>query len=512
MSRIVPPLTFLLVLALAPAAHAGWFAADPIDGPADIGAVAIDLGLEDTGALAYVKAGQAWTSAMSRGTWTAPAAIGGAGATEVAVAAGARGRTAVAWIENGNVFGAATGGQATPLSAGGGATGLSIDIGVNGVAYAVWSQAGNVLAARMERAAWTPVPSALDTAPPASAGEGASRPRVAVAADGSALVVWGEAGPDGRTHVIARRIYGTTLSSLPQDATLSGAFEGQAVGSADSPDVDVEYDRSFAWVVFRQDVGGRSRSIARRLRASTFEPPQAIDAGLESGAPRVAISGSGAGHAVASAGGGAMGSLLNDDLFQPAARVDVSGGVSSSRVAFSDRDNAAVAWRAGADASAVVRARITDSEGAFGPETLLTPPQLGPVPPEGFAAGSNRIGDVAVAIVQGAPGARVVGIAMHDLPPARPILRRMRRTVGPRPLVRWNAGQEFLGAQTYRVLIDGRQVATTAKRRYRTRRLRRGQHRVQVIGVDPRGQASTLSRSQRFTVRAKKKRSRRDRG
>jgi hypothetical protein len=512
MTRILPLLTCLLVLALAPAAHAGWFAAQPIDGPADIQAVAVDLGLETTGALAYVKAGQAWTSAMRRGIWSTPVAVGGAGATEVAVAAGARGRAAVAWIENGNVVGAVMGGPATPLSAGGGATGLSVDIGVNGVAYAVWSQAGNVLAARLEGSVWTPVPSALDIAIAAPAGEGASRPRVAVAADGSALVVWGEAGLDGRTHVIARRIYGTALSSLPQDATISGTFEGQAVGSADSPDVGVEYDRSFAWVVFRQDVGGRSRSFARRLRASTFEPPQAIDAGLDSGAPRIAISGAGAGHAVTSAGGGAVAALLRDDAFQSAARLDAGGGVSTSRVAFSNRDNAAVAWRAGADASAVVRARISYSDGAFGPETLLTPPELGPVAPEGLAAASNRIGDVAVAVVQGAPGARHVAIAMHDLPPARPVLRRMKRIVGPRPLVRWNAGQEFLGPQTYRVVIDGRQVATTAKRRYRTRRLRRGVHRVQVIGVDPRGQASTLSRSKRFTVRAKKRRSRRDRG
>jgi hypothetical protein len=55
------------------------------------------------------------------------------------------------------------------------------------------------------------------------------------------------------------------------------------------------------------------------------------------------------------------------------------------------------------------------------------------------------------------------------------------------------------------VLIDGRQVATTPRTRYRSKRLRPGRHRVQVIGVDRRGQASTLSRSQRFTVRKRKR-------
>ena len=101
-----------------------------------------------------------------------------------------------------------------------------------------------------------------------------------VAADGSALVVWGEAMPDGRTHVIARRIYGTSLSALPQDATLP---EG---GSADSPEVDIEYDRTYAWVAFRQDVGGVSRSFARQLRASSFQAPIALDAGVASSQSR----------------------------------------------------------------------------------------------------------------------------------------------------------------------------------------------------------------------------------
>jgi hypothetical protein len=378
-------------------------------------------------------------------------------------------------------------------------------MGVNGVAYAVWSQAGHVRAARLEGNSWTLVPAALDINLAASAGEGAARPRVAVAADGSALVAWGEAGADGRMHVFVRRIYGATLSSIPQDATLN-TFEGFAAGSADSPDVDVEYDRSFAWVVFRQEVGGRARSIARRLRASTFEPPQAIDGGVTSGEPRIAISGSGAGHAVATASGTAVGAGLSDDLFRPGARLDAGGAVWSSLVTFSDRDNAAVAWRAGDDAAAVVRGRISDSDGRFGAEAVLSRADLGTVPQGAFAASSNRIGDVAVAIVQGAPGARHVGIAMHDLPPARPVLRRLPRTVGRRPLIRWNAGQEFLGAQTYRVLIDGRQVATTRKRRYRPRPLRRGRHRVQVIGVDRVGQASTRSRAQGFTVRFRKRR------
>jgi hypothetical protein len=506
MTRTLPLLTALLFVAFAPAAHAGWFAAEPVDGPADIDRFAIDMGREETGGLAYVKrdAGGArvWLSVLTGGAWAAPGPISAPGASEVAVAAGERGRLVVAWIENGDVLGALVGGGATRLSAGGGASGLAIEIGVTGVAYAVWTQGGDVRAARLEGATWQAVPEPLDVNPAAAAGQGASRPRVAVAADGSALVVWGEAGADGRTHVIARRLYGTTRSALPVDAT-ADTFEGFAAGSADSPEVDMEYDRSFAWVVFRQDVGGRSRSLARRLRASTFEPPQAIDGGITSGTPRVGLSGLGIGHGATAAGGTIVSAPIRDDAFQAPARLDAGGFASNPVVTFSERDDAAVVWQS-ADA---VRGRISPSEGRFGPEAVLSNPQLGPVAADTLAASSNRLADVAVGMLQGAPGARHLAVAWHDRPPSRPVLSRVRRVVGARPTFRWNAGLDVIGAQTYRVRIDGRRVATTPRTRYRSQRLRRGRHRVQVVGVDRRGQASSVSRSKSFTVRTGRRRS-----
>jgi hypothetical protein len=507
MTRFLPLLTALAFLALAPAAHAGWFAAEPVDGPAGIDRLAIDIGREETAGVAYVKrdAGGArvWLSVLAGGAWGAPAPISGPGVSDVAVAAGERGRLAVAWIENGDVIGALAGGAATRLSTGGGASGLAIEIGVTGVVYAVWAQGGDVRAARLDGATWTAVPEPLDVNPAAAAGEGASRPRVSVAADGSAIVVWGEAFPDGRTHVIARRLYGTTRSALPVDATVD-TLDGFAAGSADTADVDVEYDRSFAWVVFRQDVGGRSRTMARRLRASTFEPAQAIDGGITSTAPRVAMSGLGLGHGVAAANGTIMSAAIRDDVFQAPVRLDAGGFASNPQVLFSERDDTAVAWVS----AEAVRARIAPSEARFGPEAVLSRPDLGPVAPDSLAASSNRVADVVVAMLQGAPGARHVTVAWHDRPPSRPVLARVKRITGARPTFRWNPGLDFIGAQTFRVLIDGRQVATTPRTRYRSRRLRRGRHRVQVIGVDRRGQASTVSRSQRFTVRTKRRRSR----
>jgi hypothetical protein len=506
MTRSVPLLTCLILLVLAPAANAAWFPAEPLDGPAAIERVDVDMGHEDTGGVVYVKGGQAWVSVLTAGAWGAPGAISGPGTTEAVVAAGQAGRVAVAWIENGTVFGAVVGAPPVALSSPGGASGLAIDLGINGVAYAVWSQAGDVRAARLEGSAWQAVPAPLDIEPVAAAGEGTARPRVAVAADGSALVVWGEERPPSRTRVFVRRVYGTALSSIPQDAT-PDTVDGLATGSADLPDVDVEYDRSFAWVVFRQEVGGRTRSLARRLRASTFEAPVAIDGGATSGEPRIALSGSGEGHGVAVASDRTVvGAALRDDAFQAPARLDAFGFASEPRVTFSERDDTAVVWRAGADPGAIVRARLAPAEAPFGAEAVLSRPDLGTVPAGALAVSSNRVADVAVAMIQGPPtqpGARYVAIAMHDLPPSRPVLTAPRSYGPVRPLIEWNAGLDLMGPQTFKVLIDGREVATTAKTSLRApRRLRAGAHRVQVIGVDRRGQQSTVSRSRRVRVDA----------
>jgi hypothetical protein len=485
-------LACVMTLAPATAADGRWFAAETVDGPGAIERPVVDLAREGGGGLVYVKAGQAWLSRLQNGAWTTPVAIGGAGATEAVVAAGEHGRLVVAWVQGGVVYGAAAGAAPVALS-GPGSSGLAIDLGVNGVAYVVWTQAGDVRAARLD-AVWKPVPQPLDIDPAQAAGSGVSRARVAVAADGSAVVVWGESLPDGRTHVFARRIYDTTLSVLPRDASLAGP----GAGPADSPEVDVEYDRSYAWVAFRQDLGGASRAIARRLRASTFQEAYALAPGAAA-QPHLAMSSGGIGHGVGvTADGRLFGAPLRDDRFGPPVPADTVGGVSSAAVATSERSDSALIWRAGPEASAIVRGRIAPEEGRMrGVATLAR----GPVPAGPLSASSDRIGNVAVAIVQGAPGARSVGVAMHDLPPSRPALRSLRSVVGRRPLIRWRPGQEFVGRQRFRVLIDGRAVKTTGRTSYRARRLRRGRHRVRVVALDRRGQRSPASRRDTFRVR-----------
>jgi hypothetical protein len=496
MRRILSILSLALFLTATAPAQARWFPLDPVD-TGDVQRPVVDLGIEEGGGLVYVKTdgggSRAWLSRLASRGWTQPAALSGPGATEAAVAAGERGRLAAAWIQDGIVYGALVGAPATPLSAGGGAQGLAMEMGVNGVAYAVWAQNGDVRAARLSDSTWEAVPSPVDVDPARAAGAGALRPKVAVAADGSALVVWGEVFADGSTHVLARLIYGTTLSALPQDATLAG-------GSADSPEVDIEYDRSYAWVAFRQDAGGASRSFARRLRASTFEAPFPLDGGNASAGPAIAMSSSGTGHAVSVAGGLLLGAPLRDDAFSAARRTDRGGAVTNAVLATSERNDTAVAWRAGADANAVVRARLAPDGGRLRGTALLSRGRLGPVAPGALSASSNRIGDVAVAFVQGAPGARSVGAAMYDLPPSAPTLRNLPDVVGRRVLVRWTPGQHFGGPQRYRVLVGGRVAGTTSGTSLSVR-LRPGKHRISVVGVDRRGQRSERARRQTVVVR-----------
>jgi hypothetical protein len=455
-------LAVLLLLVAAPAAEARWFDFQRIDGPGASRPV-VDLGIEEGGGLTYVKSGRIWLSRLGTRGWTRPAALSAGATTDAAVAAGDRGRLAAAWIQDGNVTGTLVGAPATPLSAGGGAADLQLEMGAGGVAYAVWTQAGDVRAARLHESSWEPVPAPLDIDPARSAGE----PSVAVAADGSALVAWSEAG-----HVFARRIYGTALSTIPQDA-----------GVGDSPEVDIEYDRSYAWVAFRQGV----HSVARRLRASTFERPYALDRGIESGVPDVSMSSSGTGHGVAvTATGWLVGAPLREDRFRTAGRLDRAGGVTAAVLASSERDDSAVAWLAGS----VVRGRLLPDGGRPGGIAVLGRAAAGPL-----SASSNRIGDTAVAFVAGG----AAGVAMFDNPPSAPTLRDLPGIVGRRVLVRWVPGQEFGGRQRFHVLVDGRRRATSGGSTARVR-LPGGRHRITVVAVDRRGQRSR-SRPQTVFVR-----------
>src|SRR5439155_11029894 len=114
----------------------------------------------------------------------------------------------------------------------------------------------------------------LDVDASQPAGDTASRrPVVAVSADGTGIAAWGERNAtDGRDHVYARRLFNASISTAPQDLTLSD-YQGHAAGDASLPDVDIEDDSSYAWVVFRQTLDGTPRAVARRLVGSALPDP-----------------------------------------------------------------------------------------------------------------------------------------------------------------------------------------------------------------------------------------------
>src|SRR5215210_7410723 len=121
---LVPIVSLLALAATAPAAQARWFAAEPVDGPAPITALGgVSLGRDGDGGVVYVKQeGDNPAGYLARfvdGDFGAPERLAGAdGVSDIAVAAGDKGRLALVWVSNGNVFGAVADGSAgAPLSA-----------------------------------------------------------------------------------------------------------------------------------------------------------------------------------------------------------------------------------------------------------------------------------------------------------------------------------------------------------------------------------------------------------
>ncbi|HEX8104128.1 MAG TPA: hypothetical protein VF533_16025, partial [Solirubrobacteraceae bacterium] len=347
---------------------------------------------------------------------------------------------------------------------------------------------------RLEALTWEPVGPPLDVDPARAAGEGPGRPRVAVSAEGNAVVVWGEAGGDGRRHVFGRRITGLVPSAFPQEVSLPD-LGGAAGGDADAADVDIEDDGSYAWVAFRQAFGGVSHTVARRLVGSQFEAPVALDGGQESTAPRFDMNGRGIGYAVAAGPGGAVlgAELTKFDAFANFARVDAGGtsGVPAPVVATSERRQEAIAWRADAGGTTAVLARYRVDEAPFEPEFLLSRPEWGPAG-ERLELSTSKSGDMAATFLQGGMADRRLVVGVYDKPPAKPIGQttdnwRKRQ----QPVLKWRIGGELWGPQVFKVLIDGVEVASTSgEKAIPPAPLPDGVHRWVVASVDRRGQVS----------------------
>ena len=243
MRRRLPLIVLLLALVVPASAQAGTFPGDPIDGPAaGLRLADLDLARDGTGGVAYVRPEGVFVSRFIGGKFQAPEGLGPGGAgAGAAVAAGSNGRLAVVFSSGGLVYASLKVAGDQPWSAPvllGAGTDPAADMSINNVAYASFTQAGNVVVARLDRRtnAWALLPIQADVEPGANAGTGVLRSKVAVSADGVGIITWGEQGVDGRTHVLARKVFGMSLSTAPQDLTLPTG------GSADTPEVDAEDD------------------------------------------------------------------------------------------------------------------------------------------------------------------------------------------------------------------------------------------------------------------------------
>jgi hypothetical protein len=511
MRRRIAVLAVVVPLVLPAAAGAatagGFFAGEPVDGPsADIQSLGdLDVARDGTGALAYVKRvngiDHVFVSRLSGGAFQPPeqvdAGLGGAGSQPV-VAASDGGRLVVAFVSGGGVFSvvrpAGAPGYAAIQQIATTGSDPDVEMSINGVAYLSWTSGGDVNAARLERngTAFNGVPGPLDITQADTAGTGTGRSKVAVAADGVATVVWGEAG-----HVYARRIFELRLSTAPQDLG----------DNADEPDISSEDDSSFAWTIFRQN----GQAIARRLVGSQFDPPVVIEGGEAAEAPRVAISGRGIGYA--GVGGastlGAYGAVLKDDVFNPGLAVGGGFGAPPLPVpAVAENGDGLVAFQQGDPSGGrSIHARPYDYVPASrtvtppGPDATLSNPALGATDASrGLAAAADRAGDVAVAFVQGdGDGRQIVAGSFDRAPGAFRANTTTKWRKFARPPLKWGTSFELWGPLTYRVEIDGVAVAQTTSTGVTVPgRVADGLHRWRVVAIDRRGQtAATPSRNLR---------------
>jgi hypothetical protein len=308
---------------------------------------------------------------------------------------------------------------------------------------------------------------------------------------------------DGRSHVVARRINGQTISPVPTELGVD-QLDGRPGGSADAPQAVVQSDSSFGQVVFRQafvDNGvTQTRALARRMRGSAFEPPVPLDGqtwpAQDVGPPSVVLSGGGTGFAAAPWLAGisfARGINAKGEWNQFPTRLDSAPVPMPGRVpVFYSEDKHGIARFPGVDG--MIHAReITGI--AFGGEPVITKPDFGPVDwPAGVVVGGDRYYNGAVVAIQGTGADRRLVATISDRPPGgfSPDSHSQVWYSQTPSRLSWYAPNETWGGLRYTLEVDGEPVATTTKTSYPTDGLRLGPgvHLWRVVATDLRGQTS----------------------
>jgi len=515
-----PILAALTATLLVPAsADAAFFAGEVIDGPnADLVSVGdVDISREGTGGVVFVKREggieRAYLSQITDGGLGQPGRIDpglGAPASQPVLAASTNGRMAVAFVAGDTLWTSIKkkdqAGFTPPLAvATGGISNPSIDMSINGATYVSYTQSGDVKVARSNRddPNFAVLPAPVDVNPGQPAGVGGNdRSRVVVSADGTALVVWGENGTDGRNHVFARRLFELRLSTAPQDLTLNDA----GAGSADRPEVDIEDDSSYAQVTFRQRIGDAPRIFMRRLVGSAFNAPEAIDNGAFGTSGRVDLTGRGEGlFGVSRVGGGITGGTIFNNKISGIGPQDPGGTTIEAQAipAVGENEDGVISWLHGTEGNATVRGKSFEGVEflkATG-EAVLSKPEFGPVrTQDGFDAAASRAGDVIAVFLQGGDTDKRLVAGVFDKPPTR---ISGSNTTKVRKLTRlsWAPSLNLFGAPFYRVVVDGKQLADTQQTQFipQPGQIPDGTHNWQIFIRDRRGQ-EVVSRTRQLRV------------
>jgi hypothetical protein len=251
--------------------------------------------------------------------------------------------------------------------------------------------------------------------------------------------------------------------------------------------------------VYREQFAGQTHAVGRRLVGGTFDPPVAIDGqpvpgGDGVGPPRVEIDARGNGYGASATSLTAMGAVIHDDVFHPAVPLGPTVATAGFPVpAVDEGGDGLIAWQ---NADFTIHARRYDNNPASRspqapqPDAALSSLAGGSSDASsGLEAAANRLGDVAIAFVQGAPGARWIMVASFDRAPARFTLTSGTswRNISSAPL-RWSPSTELWGAVTYRLEVDGRVAAQTGATQLPVAGLPDGIHRWRVVAVDRAGQ------------------------
>lgn len=500
-----------LALAGAPAAFAGYFTGQPVDGPSagvdSVGGVA--LARDGAGQVVYLKsdagANHVFVSLLADGAPRQPQRIdtGQSGASSqprVAVSDG--GRAVAVWINGGLLYGALRRDSSEAWGApqliydGGTGTGEppvapALSMSTHGAGYVAFQAGGDVRVARLSGDAWTLLGAPLDIDPARTA----SDPAISASADGTAVATFTERGGDGVGHVYVRRVVRARLSDVPREAGVAN-IDGSPGGSADSAAVDVEDDSSYAWIVFRQDIGGLSRVLTRRLVGSELQPPVMVDANA-SGAESPSFDMTGRGRGLAALGiagsGVTFGTPLNSgDKWGGGTQLgDVAAAPPLAVAAISENARGTVAWRqqpAGGPPAIVARywnARFWEE-----PATLSAPDLGAPDASRGLYASGDAGGDQAVAFVQGDGDNRRVVVAVYDKDPRTTAgTNRTAWKRDQRPSFRWSKIDDSWGQIKYRIDIDGLPQTTQTRTRWHPpANLPDGAHVWNVVAIDERGQ------------------------